>query len=1221
MRSGPARRTLLACAALLPLAACGAGLITGVASSRGGGDTAEVRPPELSIAPLLPLVPEPGATRTVVVANAQIPAAAPLRVRITAAGVAVDQPGPVAAGQGGSTLITFLLDTAAIVAAVGDPTAADVPGRLDVLVDEQPIATSAPIQLVRQPHVELVLPPTAADRFLSPFGERVQVRVDGLRSTDPAGLQLLATTADPTRAPAPGQPWPTVTRVCTDLRVETAGPAAVLSAVVPGSPFPVQARLFVQDAVAGQSTEAANAYYRPDIALALPSQGPTTGGSLVTLIGTALVPFDLSGASPPGTLDFAAVELSFAKGGRIVDLAPEDFRAAESGTDRLVFTMPASPDGRPGQVDIVLRVRLGAVVAQVTASQEFLFANPKPFFGPRGVVLDRAPVAVVPIELDAPPGTDAAPDFAVLTEQGGVGFLQLLLAQQNGMFQPFAAPRQIGDHEVAAERQPRDITSGDFDGDGVPDMFLCNAGATLAVHHLVLGRARPDTPLGAVHRFPGHPGMAGCRAAAFDGDALPDLLLLPGPDAPPGSLPQVWLARPLGPGQPAFAAATDLPVRPLLHEAFDIADLDGDGWNDVVLFRGAGLQIDIAYGNGDGTFVAGPPLDFDLVGYVPDVRSAAVGVHACRDGTLQTLGIVLAGLPLGLPDAAQTPPTLALLTQVAPRVYAPPAPATVQPLPTEPLGRSLLADLDGVPPVELAVSIAGDPTFVSLGLLRFTANGFLPVPGGVETGAELPRQIRALHFGRAFPPTSDSPEARAVFVVHESDIDGTAERRLSTRLVYADAATDFLTLLPPDAGASVPHVVEGLVGGNFHPGSVAAAGLQRDLALARDGVVDLIENDGFGGFPRTGNRLVWAGLLPRSLMLLPAPTGQADRLVAAGTDSRLMVWTNDAAGSPVQAPGSVSGELRLASDQPHLQAGLLADATRIAVGDVDGDGHDDLVVLLAFADATPTEGDAAIALLRGRPEAQPGEFPFHEPTALTPVHGHAAAIALGDFAASGDGPIELELAVSVPYGTTPDALDGNHVRFFRYRRGATPAQDRFESSALPGVQVLLAGANPTEIAAADFDRDGLVDLLVAGAGDSALRLFRNVAQPRPGQPEVDVGAFLESLASPQPLAGGRPMALRLADLNGDGRIDAVAVTEFTAAGGVRSSSVAFYLSSAAGEFSGPQFVSPLRVGDRDATLVLDLGDWNRDAVPDLFLGWNTFGNGDRNVRVLFGGTR
>ena len=80
--------------------------------------------------------------------------------------------------------------------------------------------------------------------------------------------------------------------------------------------------------------------------------------------------------------------------------------------------------------------------------------------------------------------------------------------------------------------------------------------------------------------------------------------------------------------------------------------------------------------------------------------------------------------------------------------------------------------------------------------------------------------------------------------------------------------------------------------------------------------------------------------------------------------------------------------------------------------------------------------------------------------------------------------------------------------------------------------------------------------------------------------------------------------------------------EFTSAvTTLRSTSVAFYLSSGSGEFSLPQFVSPARVGDRDRRLASAIGDFNRDGIQDLLLAWPSIATGDRNVRVLFGGTR
>jgi len=235
------------------------------------------------------------------------------------------------------------------------------------------------------------------------------------------------------------------------------------------------------------------------------------------------------------------------------------------------------------------------------------------------------------------------------------------------------------------------------------------------------------------------------------------------------------------------------------------------------------------------------------------------------------------------------------------------------------------------------------------------------------------------------------------------------------------------------------------------------------------------------------------------------------------------------------------------------------------------------------------------------------------------VHGRASAIELGDFTRAPSGQVrQLELAVAVPQGAT--GVDGDHVRFFRYQAGETPADDRLvPAAASGGPQVLLAGSQPTQLAAADFDRDGSVDLLVACQGDSTVRLFRNAA-PVTTSPTVAIGSFSEALSSPWLLAAGAPTMLRLSDVNGDGNLDAVAFTESSVAA-IKSTTVGIYLSSGAATFDGPRNVSPTRVGNRNARLSGDLGDWNRDGLTELFLGWDTSTPGDINLRVLFGGTR
>lgn len=1244
-------RTLVLSAAAFVASACGAGLVGGALASGDDGSGQTSAPPSLSLpTAAFPLSPSPlAATRTVVVANVTLSPGAALTVRVRVRGpslpngqpsyvASADQASPsLVSGQGASTVVGFQLRMEPIATALG--AAADVAAELVVIADGREVAPPIPVTLLSQPSVRMF---DGTPLYLSPTGGQVvRFACRNLRSLDATGIAVFATTADPTGAA------PTVTRPC--LRPTFANPVPgedppllagerLVTAEAPANTFAGAATFVVEDAVSGRSSSVLDAYYQPDVQLALPAQGSTRGGTKVTLIGRALLPLAVGAA--PGTPDFDALQVQLRKGDRVLDVAPSAIVRAESALDRVVLFMPPSPDGRPGDVGIALRVRVpgpspDAIAIEVVARGVFLYANPEPVFGPRGALLDRDPIAVAPIALEGAPNSSQATDFAALYSIGGVASVQLLLAQENGLFIRFGSARRIGDPESAEDRSPRDLVSGDFNLDGAPDLLVVNEGVSSGSMLLLLGQAAPLPPLGSVHRFPIARGMSKARVADFDGDGSPDVLLLPGPNSSVGALPQLVRSHVVG-GAVTFSAPTSLPVRSRAYDACEVADLDGDGRFDFAGITGRTLmQVDTAYGDGAGGFVAGQALDLVLprAGYVLDASSPAVGVHA-MGASPRALAIVLAGLPPlpfttppGPQENPDTPPLLFVVRPAGLRGYAQPSAVDVVNLvgAVDPFRASAALNLDGdgTGIDELLVGSTGEFGQFSVGLFRLDPlAGFQVIR--VLTDFR-PTQVAAFYSGIAFPADAalGQPAQAGLFVQHEQVVDGEVERRLSTLLVTRDASD--VLLLPPDVVFPVP--LASVVGGRYSSTSAGLDGSVRDIAVPSAGRIQLGDNDGFGALA-PGDKMAHFGLVPESVARVPEPTGEPDMLAFfddgrrdGRTDGviRIGLWKPEVNGPQQQSPQMFSEDLRPLLPT-NAQALALDPSSRLVAADVDGDGDQDLTALLRFVGARG-DGDAALLLLRRAPAA-PGAYPFLAVSQqdVLPVPGSAPSFALGDFAMGGQSaPVKLEFALAVPSESSPGAGDGNHVRFYRLQ-GLGASMRWARSQDAQGPTVLATGNEPARVVAGDFDSNGTTDLMVACDGDASLRVHLNTGEPASLPDEVAIGAFVESFGSPLSTPVGRHTYLLLGDINGDGDVDALVATESTTPTGEYSTQVTFHLRVGAGEFGNGIRVSPTRLSNRDARLSIDLGDINRDGAPDLTLGWSQSGTQTDNLLVLLGGS-
>jgi hypothetical protein len=709
----------------------------------------------------------------------------------------------------------------------------------------------------------------------------------------------------------------------------------------------------------------------------------------------------------------------------------------------------------------------------------------------------------------------------------------LQLANQVRVFTGSPSGALGGGTNYTVGSQPGDVAAADVDGDGFLDLVVAN-GASASVSVLEGGAGGTFAAPVAITGV-GQPRRV--ALADLDRDGVLDLAVLDGAAAPRiVTFRGNPLASPLFVATPYAVGLTGSSS----PQALAVGDFTSDGRADLVAALWSTSQVALVKNDDSGSTCLASSF-----GAAPSYGAGSGPVAAAAadlDGD-------------GRPDlvvADQTGSAVSVL-RGTPGGYGPPASYAVTPAPRGVATADF--DFDGKADVVAALGSAGAG---KVKLFMGDGTGLLAAGAEVGAGSNLSAAVVGDFDGNGTPDVAVTSEGTNEVLVLLGDGAGGLGAPIATAVgaqPRALAVGGFGGLGPDLAvscsGSNAVWVLRRTGPGSFVVGPTPSVGTEPwglvvgdadgdafpDIVTADHGggTVTVLKNDGAGGFLPTTHPVDGS---PTGVALLRVDnTARNDIVVStASLDAVDVLFDNGSGGFDAFDP--------MANRHP-----VRSSPQAVVPADVDRDGRLDAVV--------PCKTSNAVVALLTRP-------PKFQAAPRVGVGSQPAGAASADLDGDGD----LDLAVANTLGNSVTILENESFWSGSFKELGT---------ALP----LAAGAAPTSVAAADFDRDGTVDLAVNDAGAGKVAVFRGTGG----------GAFA---AAQSFAAGAMPGALAAAHVDRDGRVDLLVAN-------IVAGRVTRLLNTSTGagsiDFAAPTASDEFSVGETPTALVA--ADFDRDGWLDF----------------------